>query len=56
MLEKNGFKRRRRKACWKLMARLLKPETPVYHNKTESLSAAALLCTDVSSLYTTIGI
>jgi hypothetical protein len=37
------------------MARLLKPETPVYHNKPESLSAAALslFCTDVNSLYTT---
>jgi hypothetical protein len=38
------------------MMRLLKPETPVNHNKTDSPSAVALLCTDVNSLYTTLGI
>jgi hypothetical protein len=53
MLGQNGFKIHQKKTCWKLMARLLKPETPVYHNKPESLSAAALFCTDVNSLYTT---
>jgi hypothetical protein len=42
--------------CCKLTTRLLKPETPVYHNGNDSLPIASFSSTEGNSLYMTLDI